>query len=351
MTDHVLIRREGAVGYISLNRPNALNALTAEMCEAISAALLRWRADDRVELVMIDHAEGRGFCAGGDVAMVRRSVLEDGGEEARAFFHAEYRMNHLLFTYPKATVCFMDGVTMGGGVGLALPCDFRVATENTVFAMPETAIGLFPDVGGGRYLSRLRWRYGQFLALTGARLDPAEVVHLKLAGRHIPSERLSEVKEKLARCPGIADRITAFASTNPGNPRIADNRLNIMRLFKSDRFEDILAALEADDSEWAAKELATLRRKSPLACEVSLEVLRRGAETESFAEEMRREYAVAAHITMRPDFAEGVRAVLIDKDNAPRWDPATPEGVTSKIVDEIFAPLPENEQWTPFEGA
>ncbi|HYD23810.1 MAG TPA: enoyl-CoA hydratase/isomerase family protein [Croceibacterium sp.] len=344
----VLTRREGAVGHISLNRPQALHALTREMCEAISTALLEWRVDDGIELVMIDHAGGRGFCAGGDVALVRRSALEDGGAAGRAFFHAEYRMNHLLFTYPKPTAVFMDGITMGGGVGLALPCTYRVATENTVLAMPETAIGLFPDVGGGRYLSRLRWRYGQFLALTGARLDPAECLHLGLATRYVPSERLPELKATLGRDPRTADRHIAFAGASPGQPRIAGNRLDIMRLFKSDRFADILAALEADPGEWAAKELATLRRKSPQACQVALEVLRRGAATEDFAEEMRREYAVAARVILRPDFAEGVRAVLIDKDNAPRWDPATPEGVTADMLAAIFAPLPAQEEWTPF---
>jgi len=233
-------------------------------------------------------------------------------------------------------------------VGLALPCTYRVATENTLLAMPETAIGLFPDVGGGWYLSRLRWRYGQFLALTGARLAPAECTHLKLATRHVPSERLAELKARLVRDPRTADRHIAFAGSYPGQPRIADNRLNVMRLFKSERLEDILAALEADDSKWAAKELATLRRKSPLACKVALELLRRGRDMASFADEMRMEYAVAARMMMQPDFAEGVRAVLVDKDNAPRWNPATPEEVTDEMVAAIFAPLPPGEEWSPF---
>src|SRR5688572_19061884 len=141
LSEEVIVRRGGTVGHISLNRPQALNALTQAMCEAVSAALLEWREDPGIEAVILDHAEGRGFCAGGDVAMVRRSALEDGGAAGRAFFHAEYRMNHLLFAYPKPTVCFMDGVVMGGGVGLALPCTYRIATENTLLAMPETAIG------------------------------------------------------------------------------------------------------------------------------------------------------------------------------------------------------------------
>src|SRR6478735_6783165 len=207
MSDDVIVHREGPVGHISLNRPKALHALTQAMCEAISAALIDWRHDPGVAAVILDHAEGRGFCAGGDVAMVRRSALEDGGAAGRAFFHAEYRMNHLLFTYPKPTVCFMDGVTMGGGVGLALPCRWRVATENTLFAMPEGAIGLFPDVGAGRYLPRLPGRVGPFLALTGARLDGAECLWAELATHYLPSDRLSAAKASIAaephHCPQI----------------------------------------------------------------------------------------------------------------------------------------------------
>src|SRR5690606_34414287 len=164
LTEDILIRRKSAIGRISLNRPKALHALTQPMCEAISAALLEWREDNGIEAVILDHAEGRGFCAGGDVTRVRLSALEDGGAAGRAFFMAEYRMNHLLFAYPKPVVAFMDGVTMGGGVGLALPCRYRIATPNTLLAMPEGAIGLFPDVGAGWHLPRLRGQIGKFLA-------------------------------------------------------------------------------------------------------------------------------------------------------------------------------------------
>src|SRR6478609_11919949 len=198
MAKDVLIRRQGSVGHISLNRPKALHALTQAMCEAISAALLDWRHDPGVAAVILDHAEGRGFCAGGDVAMVRRSALEDGGASGRAFFHAEYRMNHLLFTYPKPAVAFMDGVTMGGGVGLALPCRYRIASENTLFAMPEGAIGLFPDVGAGWYLSRLPGRLGAFLALTGARLDGAECRWAGLATHYLSAAALTSAIEEIA---------------------------------------------------------------------------------------------------------------------------------------------------------
>ena len=188
MTD-VLTFIEGKVGRIRLNRPKALHALNTAMCEAILAALTEWRTDPAVEAVLIDHAEGRGFCAGGDIRMLAESGAQDGAE-ARAFFHTEYRMNHALFTYAKPTIAFMDGITMGGGVGLACPCDFRIATENTKLAMPETGIGLFPDVGGGWYLSRLPGRVGQFMALTGYRADGADCLALGLATHYRPSDRL-----------------------------------------------------------------------------------------------------------------------------------------------------------------
>lgn len=348
MTSDVLIRREGAVGRISLDRPKALHALTTAMCEAISAALLEWREDPSVEAVILDHHQGRGFCAGGDVAMVRRSALEDGGAAGRAFFHAEYRMNHLLFTYRKPVVAFMDGVTMGGGVGLALPCRWRVATGNTLFAMPEGAIGLFPDVGAGWYLPRLPGRIGQFLALTGARLDGAECLWAGLATHYLAHERLAEAKALIAIEPARAAAILAAHATEPPPARLAGNAERIARLFASDRLEEILAALAGDASEWAAKELKAVTAKCPTTAKVALRQFAESAGKRDFAEEMALEYRLAARMILRPDFTEGVRAVLVDKDNAPRWNPAAPEGVTDEMLDAIFAPLPEGEEWTPF---
>src|SRR3954470_16709645 len=195
-----LPRIEGKVGRLRLNRPKAIHALTREMCSEMIAALLPWREDPAMQAVMIDHAEGRGFCAGGDVVMLARSGAGDGAE-ARAFFHEEYRLNHLLFTYAKPTIAFMDGITMGGGVGISQPCRYRIATENTRFAMPATAIGLFPDVGGGWYLSRLPGRVGQYLALTGARLDGAECLALGLATHYVPALALDDLKARIAAEP------------------------------------------------------------------------------------------------------------------------------------------------------
>jgi enoyl-CoA hydratase len=346
MTTELITRREGVAGFLTLNRPKAIHALTAAMDEAMMRALLVWKDEPEVHCVIIDHSEGRGFCSGGDIAFLRNSALTDNGVSGLAFFHDEYRLNHLLFEYPKPVVAFMDGITMGGGVGISQPARYRVATENTRFAMPETGIGLFPDVGGGWYLSRLPGRIGQFLALTGARIDGAECLWTGLATHYLPSEVLAEAKERIASGHEIGGVLTALSVTPP-EARIAANAGAIAKHFASDRLEDILASLERDESEWAMKELATLRTKSPQTCKVALRQLAEAAKLETFAQNMAMEYRIAARVLTRPDFAEGVRAVIVDKDNAPRWDPATPEGVSDELIDSIFAPLGEGKEWTP----
>ena len=243
------------------------------MVRAMTAALVQWRDDPRVEAVLIDHASGRGFCAGGDVVTIAQSS-QGHGAAGQAFFFQEYRLNHLLFTYPKPTAVFMDGITMGGGVGISRPCKFRIATERTLFAMPETSIGLFPDVGGGWHLSRLLGRLPQFLALTGARLDGAECFALGLATHYVAHEDLDRLKHDIANDPGRIDAHLAHAQAAPPPARIKANRDKICRLFEADTLEGIMADLEADGSDWAQKELATLRKKSPTACKVSLQAAR-----------------------------------------------------------------------------
>ena len=352
MTDDVLTLIDGRVGRIRLNRPKALHALTEDMCTAMIQALVTWRADPTIEAVLIDHAASpdgdpklsRGFCAGGDVRAVAESGRRD-GVAARRFFYIEYQLNHLLFTYAKPVVAVMDGIVMGGGVGIALPARHRIATERTILAMPEATIGLFPDVGGGWYLSRLPGRIGQYLALSAARLDGAEVHALGMATAYVPSERIEEVKAALIADPSAIAATLEAATAPPPRAAILDRRAEIDRLFISDRLEDIFLALETDGGEWAAATLAGLRAKSPQACKVALELLARSTGLTDFADEMRMEYGVAAHVCQRHDFLEGVRALLIDKDNAPRWDPATAEGVTDHLIDTIFAPLPEDERW------
>lgn len=346
MNAEVLTHREGAAGFLSLNRPKAIHALTLGMCHAMTAALLEWREDPAIRAVIIDHAEGRGFCSGGDINLLRQSALTDGGVSGRRFFHDEYQLNHLIFTYPKPVIAFMDGITMGGGVGISQPAKFRVATENTRLAMPETGIGLFPDVGGGWYLSRLPGRIGQFLALTGARFDGAECLWAGLATHYLPQAALDEAKARIAQGHDPAQVLAALAEHAPP-ARIERNAKAIAHHFASDRYEDILASLEAGNDEWTEKELATLYTKSPQTCKVALRQLATSLTLDDFADNMAMEYRVASRVLLRPDFAEGVRAVIVDKTGDPKWNPATAEGVSDDLLDAIFAPLPAHEEWKP----
>ncbi len=347
MTPDLLTRINGHVGHISLNKPSTIHALTIDMCRAMSATLTKWADDPTVHAVILDHAEGRGFCAGGDIRYLRTSVLEDAGERGLNFYYDEYQLNHQMFTYPKPIVSFWDGIVMGGGAGVALPCRYRIATENTRFAMPETGIGLFPDVGGGWYLPRLPGRIGVFLGLTGARLDGAECIEVGLATHYLPAAALAEAKARMAEHPERIEGILGSLAVAHPAARILGNIERINQLFASDRLEEILAALEADGGDWALKELATLRTKSPLSNKVALRQLLDGAKCATFADNMRMEYRIVRRILTRADFAEGVRAVIVDKDNAPVWDPPTPSGVTPELLDAIFSPLPADQEWKP----
>ena len=346
MTDQVLISVENGVGRIRLNRPKAIHALTAEMCHAITDALLAWRGDEGVVAIMLDHAEGRGFCAGGDIAMLAASAKGD-CSEAEQFFHIEYRMNHLLFVYEKPIVAFIDGIVMGGGVGISDPARYRVATERTTYAMPETGIGLFPDVGGGWFLPRLPGRTGAWLATTGARIKGPDCAAIGIATHYMASDKLEAVKARIIADPDGLEEILDEMSDTPPPSDWEAQRAQIDRLFASDRYEEIIAALEADGSEWAQAQRGVLATKSSQAIKVALRQMVEGAAFTDFADNMRNEYRIGYHVIRRPDFVEGVRAVIFDKDNAPKWDPARPEDVSDELVDSLFAPLPAGKEWTP----
>jgi enoyl-CoA hydratase len=335
----VIIRREGIAGRITLNRPSALHALNEGMCRDIDAALRAWRDDPAVALVMIDHMEGtRGFCAGGDIRMLAASGAGDGLEAAR-FFATEYRLNALIKSYPKPYVAFMDGVTMGGGVGVSVHGGCRVATERTVFAMPETGIGLFPDVGGGWFLPRLGPALGMWLALTGERLRGGDVCAAGIATHYVDSLVLDAAKS--AVCEGGLTMIEAMEWDEAG--AFEAHADVIGRCFSQPDVESIIACLAAEPGEWAARQLAVLRTRSPQTLKVAHRQLTLGLQMKSFEDNMRMEYRIARRVVSRPDFQEGVRAALIDKDNAPRWSPSRLEEVTEEMLDEIFAPLGEEE--------
>jgi enoyl-CoA hydratase len=356
VSDELITRIEGRAGVISLNKPETLHALTVDMVRAMRAILGEWASNDAVQVVILDHAlpadgdpkKSRGFCAGGDIRFLREALVEGDPDRAYKFYYDEYQLNHQMFTYPKPIISFWDGFVMGGGAGIALPPKFRVVTDNTRFAMPETGIGLFPDVGGGWYLPRLPGRVGVFLGLTGARFDGAACLEVGLATHYLPVDRLPETKRQIALHPDKAEAILdSFSQGERPAARIVASINMINRLFASDKLEDIYAALEADGGDWALKELATLRTKSPLSNKVALRQLADGAKCESFEDNMRMEYRIVRRILTLHDFTEGVRAVIVDKDNAPVWSPATPDLISDEMIDAIFAPLPAMEEWNP----
>jgi enoyl-CoA hydratase len=345
----LLVRREGALGRLTLNRPEALGALTLGMCEIMTAALVGWRGDPAIETVLIDHQGARGFCAGGDIRMLAESGARD-GVAARHFFHTEYRLNHLLSIYEKPIVVLMDGVTMGGGVGLALPARYRVATERTRFAMPETGIGLFPDVGGGWWLPRLPDRAGLWVVLTGARLATADCLHLGIATHAVDSAALGPLRRALAKPGADVGAVLAACAGDPGPAPIEPLLPYLAGIFGRGSLEAIVSVLERDGGDWAKAQLAAMAAKCPASAKVSFRLLSQERPA-SLAENLVTEYRLASRLVMRHDFLEGVRAVIVDKDNRPSWRPASLAEMTDALVDEIFAPLPAGEEWTPLETA
>ena len=343
----VIARVEGRVGRLTLNRPQALNALTEAMCLAVTSALLTWRDDDAVELILIDHAGERGFCAGGDIRAMAVSGAGDGAA-GRAFFLAEYRMNHLLQRYPKPIVAVMDGVTMGGGVGLSIYARYRVTTERTLLAMPETGIGLFPDIGAGWFLSRLPGEFGTWMALTGARLRAADCLYLKLGAHYVPSDRLEALKAALIRGPAEAHRTLARFNSDPGPAPLAGKQAALSALFEHDTVEAILAALDSGSS-WAREQADILRSRCPTSMKVALRDLRGARQCTDFTDEIAIEYRLACRMIAAHDFQEGVRAAVIDKDGAPRWSPARLQDVCEADLDALFAPFVDQAEFTPLD--
>jgi enoyl-CoA hydratase len=346
MDPEVLIRTQGQVGRITLNRPEALHALTTAMCRQMIEALVLWRDDPSVVLVMIDHAGERGFCAGGDIRALVDSLAE-GGEAAEEFFFTEYQLDHLIFSYPKPVLALMDGVVMGGGAGISLPARFRVATERTRFAMPETGIGLFPDVGACWRLVRMPDHAGAWLALTGARIGPADCELLGVVTDFVEAARLETFKAAVIAEPARVEALLTEYEAEAGRPAFAAHQDAIGRLFAASSLEALVAGLEDDGSEWVLEQRRIILSKSPLSSAVAFRQLKAAAEIENFTQLMEMEYRIAHRLIRQPDFAEGVRAAILDKDQAPRWSPPTLAQVTPAMLDAIFAPLPPEQSWAP----
>ena len=352
--DVVISRVENGLGCLTLNRPKALHSLNRDMCALMVAALEDWREDDRVKAVWIDHMpETRGFCAGGDIRLLQESGRTD-GVDGCAFFHLEYQLNHLLHSYEglsgKPVIAVMDGVTMGGGVGISVHGRYRVATENTTFAMPETGIGLLPDVGGGWFLPRLPGELGAWLAMTGARLKTADTLKAGVATHYAEVAQIAGLKgdvQAALTSGDTLDDVFGRARGSAGDVKLLSdaNIAEINELFAGESVEDIVTRLASSASDFAASQLASLKTKSPLTVKLALRQIREGGRMSNFADNMKMEYRLACRALVNPEFHEGVRAVIVDKDNDPKWQHNDVADVEDKIIDAYFEPLPQ--EWKP----
>lgn len=344
----VIAERRRDVGVLTLNRPQALNALSLEMVRELTSALLAWRDDDGVAAVVLRGAtqEGKGvaFCAGGDIRFFHQAALA-GDPRLEDFFTEEYTLDHLVHRYPKPTIALMDGIVMGGGMGLSQGAAMRIVTERSKLAMPETNIGLFPDVGGGYFLSRCAGHVGEYLALTGQAVGAGDAIALGLADFLVPHEMLDALLESLGDQPmesGAQVRAAVVARTRPAPPAaLPAMRASIDLHFGQADLPAIVESLRGDASDWASATLALLSRRSPLMSAVTLEQIRR-ARSMSLAEDLRMERDLVRHcFHLRPGAAsetvEGIRALAIDKDHAPRWNPLRIDELRREEVQAFFA--------------
>ncbi len=337
----VICERRGAAGLITLNRPQALNALTLTMVREMRRALDAWETDPAVTRIVVTGAGGKAFCAGGDIRRLYELGKAGRQAEALTFWREEYELNLRIARYPKPYIALIDGIVMGGGVGVSLHGSHRVAGERYLFAMPEVGIGFFPDVGATYALPRLPGETGTYIALTGERIRQADGLALGLATHAVRSDAMDGVREALVGGEPV-DEVLARQATDPGPAPLEAHRAVIARAFAGSSVPEIVRALEAEPSEFAHHCAATMRAKSPTSMALALQQMRRGA-TLDFAEAMKVEFRIVSRICRGHDFYEGVRAVIIDKDGASRWQPAEIEGVDRGEIERHFAPLGADE--------
>ncbi|MGH7047447.1 MAG: enoyl-CoA hydratase/isomerase family protein [Stellaceae bacterium] len=354
----ILLGREGGVATITINRPQALNALTLSNYRRIAPALSAWAEDPAVHAVVVRGAGGRAFCAGGDVRAVYEAGRGSGGDRGliRVFFREEYRLIRQINRFPKPFIAIIDGITMGGGAGISVNGAYRVATERTLFAMPETAIGLFPDVGATWFLNRCPGRIGRYLGLTGARLGAADALYCSFATHLMARHAVEALVAEFARTDWqtgnearqVETTLSQWSTTESGPPPLATLQSAIDRCFGGATVEAILKALAAeaegggDTARWAAETGAGLLAKSPTSLKVTLRQLSTGRDFD-LDQALTLEYRLTQHMLAGHDFYEGVRAALIDKDQKPRWRPASLSEVDDRMVSGYFAPLGEHE--------
>ena len=350
---NVIAEVRGGIGWLTLNRPQALNALSLEMIRAMSHALLAWQHDPEVHAVILRGEGGKALCAGGDIRFFHRAATAGnpaGNSQLVTFFTEEYRLNHLIFQYAKPYIALMDGVVMGGGMGISQGASLRVVTERTKMAMPETNIGLFPDVGGGWFLARVPGSVGEYLGVTGQMIEAADALSVGLADCHVPSDVLAAVVQRLRDGNWhSAEQIAACftdAAIEPDTSKsiVAAHRDAIDACFSQDTVQGILANLAGSaDTEWAAQTAAHMAKRSPLMMAVTLELIRRGRHT-TLADELRRELDMMTHVFAEGDGIEGIRALAIDKDHAPKWKHANVDAVRADEVAAFFVSPWRREQ-------
>ncbi|HEV7408755.1 MAG TPA: enoyl-CoA hydratase/isomerase family protein [Bradyrhizobium sp.] len=343
----LIVRREGAAGVIRLNRPKAINAVTLEMFRDVDKALDAFEADPAVGLILLEGAGERGLCAGGDI----RALYEDSkvrGDLGKILWREEYILNARIAKFPKPYVAFMDGIVMGGGVGLAAHGSHRIVTDRTKLAMPEVGLGFFPDVGGTWLLSRSPGEIGTYFGLTGQTMNGPDAVYAGFADAVVPAAKLAGLREALTKIGASATSadvksvIGGFATGETAGP-VAALQPHIDNWFAHDRMQDIFASLHRDGSELALATLKTLNEKSPRGMVVTLKLLRLARKSSSLEECLVREYRAALEVFASDDFREGVRAAVIDKDRNPKWSPRGIEDVTPEMLAPYFANLGKDE--------
>jgi len=334
----VLVRVSGACGRITLNRPRALNALTLEMVDEMHTTLMTWASDESIQFVLVDGAGERGLCAGGDIRAMYTAVINDAREVATEFFRKEYRLNYLISRYPKPYVVLMDRIVMGGGIGISAHASHRIVTERSELAMPETAIGFVPDVGGTHLLGTAPDEIGTYLGLTGRRIGAADAIFCGLADIMVFSGDLSSLARDLEKCENLAaseSTLIAYTTQAPAGMN-SEQRAWIKRCFSAPTVEEIFAALALDTDPEAKVALYELEKKSPTSLKVTLTALRNARNLNDLASCLRQEFRLAQSFLREHDFVEGVRAAIIEKDRNPMWRPDRLEEVTLEAVQQFF---------------
>lgn len=339
---------DGCLGLITLNRPSSLNALTLNMCIAIDQKLAEWQRMSHIKAVVVRGEGERGFCAGGDLRYIY-SLGKSGAKKSSKFFYHEYRMNHRIFHFPKPFIALMHGITMGGGVGISVHGSHRVGAEDLLFAMPETGIGFFPDVGGSYFLPRCTSNTGVYMALTGAKLHIADALYAGVVDHLVPKESFESLISALletrltdSSAVHVSDIINSFSmevdSMDIYKPHLVEHRAEINQCFSGSSIEQIMESLSKTDSEWCQIVLKKILEKSPTSLKVTLKELQLGSQM-NFNDCLQMEYRIAMHFLVQTDFYEGIRSAIIDKDRNPAWKPDNLEDLPAEYIDEFFESL------------